>query len=143
MQLLRCLTFIQAKYQFDLLAAHIHVQGKVNVRADALSRGNVQYFLSLYPQARRQQAWRQLAPLPIKLLDLTVIREPDWTSQELDRLVELYFQAGLVPSTHSTYNWVKKRFITFCNQAVIVKLFPLNQQLLCRYVAHLAEGGVS
>ena len=85
MQLLRCLTFIQAKHQFDLLAAHI--QGKVNVRADALSRGNVQYFLSLHPQARRQPT-----PLPIELLDLTIIRKPDWTSRSWTDLWSAIFE---------------------------------------------------
>ena len=74
MHLLRCLAFIQARYQFNLIAAHI--KGENNNLADALSRDNVGYFLSHYPQAQKQPT-----PVPIELLDLTIIQKPDWTSR--------------------------------------------------------------
>ena len=74
MQLLRCLTFIQAKYQFNLLSTHI--KGIDNDVADALSLANVRHFFS-----RRPKAQTHPTPLPAELLDLTVVRKPDWTSQ--------------------------------------------------------------
>ena len=74
MQLLRCLTFIQAQDRFNIRSAHI--KGKDTDWADALSRGNTRHFLSCHPQARRQAT-----PLSPELLDLTIIRKPEWTSQ--------------------------------------------------------------
>jgi len=73
MHLLRCLTFITAKFQFLITARHI--PGIENTAADALSRDKLDLFRSIYPQADH-------APSPISaaLLDLLVLSKPDWTS---------------------------------------------------------------
>ena len=47
MHLMRCLAFLKAKFQFSLFATHI--SGVNNDLADALSRDNLQYFLSHHP----------------------------------------------------------------------------------------------
>ena len=73
MHLMRCLAFLKAKFQFSLYASHI--SGVNNDLADALSRDNLQYFLSNRPQAQLSPT-----PLPPELLDLTIIKKPDWTS---------------------------------------------------------------
>lgn len=87
MHLLRCLTFIQARYQFNLIAAHI--KGESNDLADALSRGDVGYFLSHHPQAEKQPT-----PVRVELLDLTIIQKPDWTSRLWTELWSATFETG-------------------------------------------------
>ena len=51
--LLRCLFFIEAKFCCTITSSH--VLGKLNERADALSRNQLSCFLSLTPKAERQQ----------------------------------------------------------------------------------------
>ena len=71
--LLRCLFFFVARFDFTLVASHI--PGKDNVLADALSRDNLQFFLSESPQANRQPT-----EIPPHLLDILAVEMPDWTS---------------------------------------------------------------
>ena len=87
MHLMRCLAFFMAKFQFTLVARHI--PGTSNVLADALSRGNLSLFLSLYPQADQVAT-----PLPQELLDLVIISHPDWTSPHWTRLWSAIFGQG-------------------------------------------------
>ena len=61
----------------------------------------------------------------------------------LDRLVVRYFQAGLAPSTQRSYDSAKRRFLTFCQKICVSNPLPVNEQLLCRYVACLAAEGLS
>ena len=79
MHMMRCLTFIMAKYKFVVLAAHI--KGAHNDLADALSRNNRAYFLSHYPQA-------QAAPtrVPPELVELIIKKQPDLISPHWTRL---------------------------------------------------------
>ena len=72
MQLMRCLSFIAATFDFRLVATHI--RGRDNILADALSRDNWSLFNSLYPQASKEAT-----PIPPALLDLLVVAMPDWT----------------------------------------------------------------
>ena len=69
---LRCLFFVQAKYQFSIVGTHI--PGRQNPTADALSRNQMQVFFNLLPQAQ---------PLPVSVSQ-SVLREltnlQDWTS---------------------------------------------------------------
>jgi hypothetical protein len=79
MHLVRCLAFLKARFQFSVTASHI--EGSRNVLADALSRDNLDSFLSRYPQASPVPT-----PLPQELLDLTLISKPDWTSSRWTEL---------------------------------------------------------
>ena len=47
--MLRCLYFLEAKFQFTMVAAHI--PGAMNARADALSRNHIDVFFATFPQA--------------------------------------------------------------------------------------------
>jgi len=70
MHLMRCLAFIQAKWQVSVVAEHIpriH-----NTLADALSRNKLSTFRSLFPQANSQPT-----PIPAAIVDLLVITRPD------------------------------------------------------------------
>ena len=73
MHLMRCLAFILAKHEIAFRASHI--KGVVNVGADAQSRNVVAKFRLHCPQAAREPT-----PIPEALLDLLLIKRPDWTS---------------------------------------------------------------
>ena len=73
MHLLRCLAFLEARFSFHVVSAHI--RGEDNTLADALSRNNRDLFLSLSPQAHRE-----VAVVPAELLDVLIVTRPDWTS---------------------------------------------------------------
>ena len=87
MHLARCLAFITAKFEFHLTATHI--KGANNVKADALSRDNLQLFRLLHPQANLEGS---LIPQP--LLDLVLLSRPDWTSKHWTELWNTTFGAG-------------------------------------------------
>ena len=70
MHLMRCLAFIQARWQVSVAAKHI--PGVHNTLADALSRNKLVTFHSLFPQANSQPT-----PIPEALIDLLVISRPD------------------------------------------------------------------
>ena len=74
MHLMRCLAFLRAKFQFNLFSTH--VSGVDNDLADALSRDNLWYFKQYHPHAQDYPT-----PIPPELLDLTIVKKPDWTSR--------------------------------------------------------------
>ncbi len=88
MGLLRCLHFIAAK--FNLLLSAVHLAGKANSLADALSRNNLTLFLTNYPQANSKAS-----PIPPALLDLLVHAKPDWISQSWTRMFNSIFTPHL------------------------------------------------
>ena len=53
-----------------------------------------------------------------------------------------YFHSGLAPSSHRSYDSARHRFLTFCEKSHLNPL-PLNENLLCRYTAYLAEDGLA
>ena len=73
MQLLRCFSFICARYEFQPVSQHL--SGKENVAADALSRNNMHAFFSFCPQANKTPI-----VVPDTMVDLLLISRPDWTS---------------------------------------------------------------
>jgi len=79
MHLMRCLAFIQARWQVSVIAEHI--PGIHNTLADASSRDKLSTFRSLFPQANSQPT-----PIPEAIVDLLVITRPDWTSPQWSTL---------------------------------------------------------
>ena len=77
MHLLRCLVFYAAYFRFDFVA--LHVPGSHNTAADALSRNNLSLFFSLIPQI-------PLVSIPSPLLDLLVLKQPNWGSSDWTKL---------------------------------------------------------
>ena len=75
MQLLRCLFFIRAYYQFDVWA--VHVPGVENTLADAISRNNLPLLFSQVPGTVGQQSTVSQA-----LWELLTINQLDWTSRD-------------------------------------------------------------
>ena len=60
----------------------------------------------------------------------------------LDRAVQEYFHEALASSTKRSYGSAQRRFLAFCSRS---KLSPLavSEEMLCRYVAFLAEDGLA
>ena len=127
--LLRCLFFTEAKFCCTITSSH--VPGKLNERADTLSRNQLSgfsYWLPRQSDSKSQSLrcwWR------------------DWSSWTAGRL-----QAGaggsecsLAPSTTLTYNTGRNRYAKFCSERKIVPL-PLTEKNLCEYMANLAQGDV-
>lgn len=84
MHLLRCLFFIRA--HFNLSVAAVHVPGVENGWADAISRNMLSDFL-----AQVTQAIGKRLHIPPSLLDLLVVRQPDWTSAAWTQLFKHCF----------------------------------------------------
>ncbi len=75
--------------------------GTDNTLADALSRDNLSVFRSLHPQAEEQPT-----ALPAAMLDLILLREPDWTSRNWTGQWSSTFRMA---SSQRAYNSAKKR----------------------------------
>ncbi len=73
MQLLRCLFFVEAHFQFQLSATHI--PGKLNACADDLSRNHLPAFRQKLPHADLLPS-----PIPPSLLQWLLHQDQDWTS---------------------------------------------------------------
>ena len=72
--MLRCLFFLEAK--FDVLLTASHVPGVENGAADSISRNNLHLFFNLLPQAHREPD-----PVPMGLIQRLIIDSP-WTSND-------------------------------------------------------------
>ena len=73
MHLLRSLFFFMARDKYSLYATH--VEGRLNVAADALSRNKLSVFRRQVPHAERQPSI-----IPAELEELLVLMRPDWIS---------------------------------------------------------------
>ena len=62
---------------------------------------------------------------------------------ELDAAVHKYCLLGLAPSTQRTYRAAINRFSVFCTRYNVSQPFPVNELLLCRFVAELAREGLA
>ena len=71
MQLIRCLVFIAAKFNF--LVTAVHISGQCNTLADALSRNRLHHFKCHAPQAQADST-----QIPPELLDLLFLSKRDW-----------------------------------------------------------------
>ncbi len=121
----RCLAFIMAKFDMQLVASHI--KGAENSLADALSRDNLRSLPSGRP--RTDTHTRSSArPSPSLQARLDI-----WA---LDRAVEFYFLNGLSASTRKAYDAAKKRYRGFCADKGVQPL-PTLESHLCQFVSHL------
>ena len=62
---------------------------------------------------------------------------------DLAASVQSYFQAGLAPATHRSYQAALKRFHEFCTHYNICNPFPLTEHTLCYFTAYLADKGLA
>ena len=85
MHLMRSLFFVSAHYKFTVSARFL--PGSSNQLADALSRNNIDRFLSLRPQASRIPT-----PIPQELLQMLLHNQPDWTSNSWRMMFSSFMQ---------------------------------------------------
>ena len=102
MHLLRCLFFFESYYfQFSLLAAHIPRSN--NDLADDRLRDKLSSFI----QKTGNSSVAEPTPIPQELTNMLLSR---LGIRHLEADVQLYFEKGLAPSTHKTYNSGMKKF---------------------------------
>ena len=100
MHLMRSLFFFTAQRGCILQA--VHVEGRLNIAADALSRGNLALFHHQVPDACQNPT-----PIPKELVQLLLVQRPDWTSENWRRLFSSTLQRVL-PNPHSAPTEVEK-----------------------------------
>ena len=81
MHLIHCLHFISAHYHFSISA--IHIAGSYNIAADPSSKSNNELLLSLFTQA-----CKTASPIPDPLIYMTLLEEPEWTSDHWKSLFD-------------------------------------------------------
>ena len=101
--MLRCLFFLQAK--FNLCLQGHHIPGTDNITANVLSRNRMDLFSSSNPQVDADPI---LVPLewPAFLLDPEVV----WTSQRWTNWFETILQHALAPTTQCSYAPAQHRY---------------------------------
>ena len=135
LHMLRALAFVEARYQFHLQPLYINT--KANHLVGDLSRNNLSSFFRKVPDASKAG------------LSVTVPPESVGGSQHglglaaLGPSVRRYFQEGLAPATHRSYDTAARRFGSFCERFQLVEPFPVSQTMLCSFAAHLADQGLS
>jgi len=66
-------------------------------------------------------------------LDLTILKKD----------VQRYFENGLAAATRRIYQAGINKFVKFCNCYNVSSPLPVSQSLLCFYISHLANSGLS
>ena len=129
--LMRTLVFIKARFNIVLYA--IHLPGKQNEAADALSRDNLPLFFEQVPQAEKKTT--AVPPGTVRTANAPSTR------LDLGRLEEsmcVYFSKGIAASKQPTYKSGKNQL---CEKASVTPL-PVCEKQLCSFVAHLANEGL-
>ena len=79
--------------------AATHVEGKLNVAADALSQDCLSVFCLQVPTAKAEPT-----KIPLELQELLVTNRLIWTSiTHVEKAVDVFFSEGLASSTQRTY----------------------------------------
>ena len=135
MHLMTCLTFLKTRFQFSLFASHVcstfttdvswtHCRGTtVNT-----SWANTHRHSAILPSYHQSYTCTRLNDRANARLDIST----------LDSLVERYFEAGLEPFTERSCDSAKRRILKFWRAIHVINPLPVNENLLCRYVAYLA-----
>ena len=113
MHLIRCLVFIEAKLGFYVVPTYINTKA-LTICHVTISRHS----------SRRSQM----------LTKTQRLRLPS---------VQHYFRSGLGCSTQSSYRAGLKRFYDFCVRYNISTTFPVTEQILCYFLAFLADQGLA
>ena len=75
-----------AQHEHTIYFLAVHLPGKENTLADALSRNNLSLLYSLFPQVNYHQT-----DVPAALIELLVGLRPDWTSNQWTNLWNAIF----------------------------------------------------
>ena len=109
----------------------MHIPGKQNGAADALSRGDLASSQRLVPGP---------TPIPDSLLQCLVWGDTRLDKSGLDSLVRSFFVKGLAKSTQRAYTSGQKH-LNFCTSAGLQTL-PAGEEVLCKFAAKTANEGL-
>ena len=126
--LMRLLVFFAASFNFWFTA--VHIVGKSNTHADALSRG---LFLSQMPQAHHSHRGASSTSGP-------PVTEDNMDIHVLDQAIQKYFVAALAPSTHETHQVTEHRYIMIPFKSSAI---PTFEATLCYFVACFGQQGLA
>ena len=107
MHLMRCLFFFVAKFNLTLWAEHF--PGRCNGAADALSQDDQVSFLSQVTSAQQEPT-----PIPVKLAEVLVHQQSDWTSRSWTELPKSISQSLLSGPTGAPRRWWRKNLDCQC-----------------------------
>ena len=131
MHLLHCLFFIRAHFNIHVKA--VHIPGRDNLLADAISRNNLQFLFSQVPEiAASSQRPLKAVNEETTGLDIGILAP---TVREL-------FSAGIAKSTQKVYRSGSKSYIDFCSKFCLIP-FPMSESNLAYFVALLYNDGLS
>ena len=136
MHLLHCLVFVEATLGFYLVPLYISSKKKPFCRCTVPKQCLSLSFKGPSCQQNTDAGVSRAHPPAAGIasrLDLP----------NLEASAHRYFQAGLAPSTQSTYNAALKKFHAFCILYNIAAPFPVTERLLCYFIAYLADQGLS
>ena len=109
----------------------------MNTLADDLSRNIISSFLTVPLHAQDPHSTSSDGPQspsgPQTGLDIT----------SLDGTVQGYCRFGIEPSTRKTYESAVRQFGSFCSKYSIINPFPVDESILCYFVAFLAKDGLA
>ena len=129
-RLLHCLFFFFAD-QFNFGPTAEHIKGLQNQPEDANS---CNYTISTHFQLNPSPQ-----PMPKDLLQSLLDRQAhSLVIASLESTVQHLFSKGLATSTHRAYSSASRRYLRFCNTFCIPTPFPLSEDTLCYFVAHLS-----
>ncbi len=131
--MLRCLFYLEAK--FDMCLTAVHVPGVENKVADAVSRNKLDAFFS-----SPSSGCPSTAVVPAGSCG-GVGGAEKLEYQRLDKLVGEFIDASIAPSTKRVYASGQRRYLSFCVSIGALPL-PLAEAQLCRFVARLAGEGL-
>ena len=132
MHLLRCLAFYAAFYGFEFVAEHM--AGVNNTAADAISCNNIPLFVSLCPQTPQ-------VTVSQVVLDLLVIRRPNWGSHDWTKLFAHSLIGGISEATRAVYQSGWRQYPMFCTRFNLPSPLSLTEQSLRQFAAFLSESG--
>ena len=125
--MLRCLFFICARYRFTLVA--MHIPGKKNVAADAISPNNLPLFYSQVPEAAG-------SPTPIPSLAVLVLAcsQVDWLSKDWTSLFSsILHSLPFVPSFRCTRSGINNWWsMKLCLLKVYIMLQKRDSTKKCK-----------
>ena len=126
--------FLEAK--LDMLLTARHVPGVENGAADSISRNNnfaLVFQSSSTGPPRTRSCSEGISASPDHRLSLDL--------QRLGGLAGDLVNYSLVPSTKQVYATGQRRYLDFCNACKLTP-FPLTEDQLCTFVAHLMDDGL-
>ena len=131
--LMRCLAFLAAFHGFHF--SSVHVPGRLNKAADALSDNNLTLFHSLLSQALQESI------IPLSVVQRLVSEVPDWGSPTWTKLFNSCLGRGRLFNTILLHH--RLEMLLQLLQAVPTPALLLMETTLCGFVAFLANRSLS